>query len=137
MESRAKLFGHPIHQMLVVLPLGVLAMSLIFDLLARMAGWTRLHEAAFYMIAAGVISGLVAAVFGFISASRTARAPSGSAGCTASATSSWWRSSRPAGSCAAMIRRGRRLWRSFFPRRRRRWRCSPAGSAASSSTVSA
>jgi uncharacterized membrane protein len=66
MESRAKLFGHPIHQMLVVLPLGVLAMSLIFDLLARIAGWTRLHEAAFYMIAAGIISGLVAAVFGFI-----------------------------------------------------------------------
>jgi uncharacterized membrane protein len=66
MESRAKLFGHSIHQMLVAFPLGVLAMSLIFDLLARLAGWTRLHEAAFYMIAAGVISGLVAAVFGFI-----------------------------------------------------------------------
>jgi uncharacterized membrane protein len=66
MESRAKLFGHPIHQMLIVFPLGVLAMSLVFDLLARLAGWTRLHEAAFYMIAAGVISGLVAAVFGFI-----------------------------------------------------------------------
>jgi uncharacterized membrane protein len=66
MESKAKLFGHPIHQMLIVLPLGVLAMSLIFDLLARIAGLTQLHEAAFYMIAAGVISGLVAAVFGFI-----------------------------------------------------------------------
>jgi uncharacterized membrane protein len=66
MESRAKLFGHSIHQMLIVFPLGVLAMSLVFDLLARIAGWTQLHEAAFYMIAAGVISGLVAAVFGFI-----------------------------------------------------------------------
>ena len=66
MESRAKLFGHPIHQMLIVFPLGLLAMSLVFDLLARIAGWTQLHEAAFYMIAAGVISGLVAAVFGFI-----------------------------------------------------------------------
>jgi uncharacterized membrane protein len=66
MESRAKLFGHSIHQMLVAFPLGVLAMSLIFDLIARVAGWTRLHEAAFYMIAAGVISGLIAAVFGLI-----------------------------------------------------------------------
>jgi uncharacterized membrane protein len=66
MESRAKLFGHSIHQMLVAFPLGVLGMSLVFDLLARIGGWTRLHEAAFYMIAAGVISGLVAAVFGFI-----------------------------------------------------------------------
>ena len=66
MESRAKLFGHPIHQMLIVFPLGVLAMSLVFDLIARVAGVPKLHEAAYYMIAAGVISGLVAAVFGLI-----------------------------------------------------------------------
>jgi uncharacterized membrane protein len=66
MESRAKLFGHSIHQMLIVFPLGLLAMSLVFDLIARIAGWPQLHTAAFYMIAAGVISGLVAAVFGFI-----------------------------------------------------------------------
>jgi len=66
MESRAKLFGHSIHQMLIAFPLGLLAMSLVFDLIARIAGWTQLHVAAFYMIAAGVISGLVAAVFGFI-----------------------------------------------------------------------
>ena len=66
MESRAKLFGHPIHQMLIVLPLGVLAMSLVFDLVAVLAEWPHLHTAAFSMIAAGVISGLVAAVFGFI-----------------------------------------------------------------------
>jgi len=66
MESRAKLLGHPIHQMLIVLPLGVLAMSLVFDLVGVAAGWTGLHEAAWYMIAAGVISGLIAAVFGLI-----------------------------------------------------------------------
>ena len=66
MESRAKLFGHPIHQMLIVFPLGVLAMSLIFDLIGRFAGLPGLHEAAYYMIAAGVVSGLVAAVFGLI-----------------------------------------------------------------------
>ena len=28
MEARAKLFGHPIHQMLIVFPLGLLATSL-------------------------------------------------------------------------------------------------------------
>lgn len=66
MEAKAKLLGHPIHQMLIVLPLGVLAMSLIFDLIGRIAGSPNLHAAAYYMIAAGVISGLVAAVFGFI-----------------------------------------------------------------------
>jgi uncharacterized membrane protein len=66
MEARAKMLGHPIHQMLVVFPLGVLAMSLFFDLIALAAGWPKLHEAAFYMIAGGVLSGLVAAVFGLI-----------------------------------------------------------------------
>lgn len=66
MESKAKLFGHPIHQMLIAFPLGVLAMALFFDLIALAAGWPKLHEAAFYMIAGGIISGLVAAVFGLV-----------------------------------------------------------------------
>ncbi len=66
MESRAKLFGHPIHQMLIAFPLGLLATALVFDLIALIAGWPRLHDAAYYMIAAGVISGLLAAVFGLI-----------------------------------------------------------------------
>jgi hypothetical protein len=30
-ESRAKLFGHPIHTMLIVFPLGLLATALLFD----------------------------------------------------------------------------------------------------------
>ncbi len=66
MESRAKLFGHPIHQMLIVLPLGVLAMSLVFDLIALLSSRDYLHTAAFSMISAGVVTGLLAAVFGFI-----------------------------------------------------------------------
>lgn len=66
MESRAKLFGHPIHQMLIPLPLGVLAISLIFDLIAIAFDRPHLHTAAFSMIAAGIISGLAAAVFGLI-----------------------------------------------------------------------
>lgn len=67
MESRAKLFGHPIHQMLIVFPLGLLATALFFDLIALVLGrHAGLFNAAFYMIAAGVITGLVAAVFGLI-----------------------------------------------------------------------
>jgi uncharacterized membrane protein len=34
MESRVKLLGHSVHQMLIVFPLGLLAMAVIFDLLA-------------------------------------------------------------------------------------------------------
>ncbi|HEU4520889.1 MAG TPA: DUF2231 domain-containing protein [Thermoanaerobaculia bacterium] len=66
MESRAKLLGHPIHQMLIPLPLGVLAMAVIFDILASVTELDALFTASYYMIAAGVISGLVAAVFGVI-----------------------------------------------------------------------
>ena len=65
MSSGAKLFGHPIHQMLIVFPLGLLAMAVIFDVI-RLAAGTMLGIPSYYMIAAGVISGLVAAIFGFI-----------------------------------------------------------------------
>ena len=66
MEARAKLFGHPIHQMLIVFPLGVLGMSFFFDLGAIFTSRPQLHAAAYYMIAAGVVTGLLAAVFGLI-----------------------------------------------------------------------
>jgi uncharacterized membrane protein len=67
MESKAKLFGHPIHQMLIVFPLGLLATALFFDIIAIvMDRHDGLFTASYYMIAAGIISGLVAAVFGLI-----------------------------------------------------------------------
>src|SRR5436190_1813617 len=58
MESRAKLFGHPIHQMLIVFPLGLLATSLFFDVIGLTTDHPGLLQAAWYMIAAGVISWL-------------------------------------------------------------------------------
>jgi uncharacterized membrane protein len=66
MESRAKLFGHPVHQMLIVFPLGLLAMAVIFDLLAIGMHYGYWSEIAFWIIASGVVSGLLAAPFGFI-----------------------------------------------------------------------
>lgn len=66
MESRAKLLGHPIHQMLIVFPLGLLAMAVIFDVIALAFGNGYWSEIAYWMIAAGVITGLVAAPFGTI-----------------------------------------------------------------------
>jgi uncharacterized membrane protein len=66
MESRAKLLGHPIHQMLIVFPLGLLAMAVIFDLLAIVQADGYWSEIAFWMIAAGVVTGLLAAPFGTI-----------------------------------------------------------------------
>lgn len=66
MESKAKVAGHAAHPMLVVFPLGLLATSMIFDLIALAAGYPDLHIAAYWMILAGVIGGLVAAIPGVI-----------------------------------------------------------------------
>src|SRR6059058_2319925 len=66
MEARAKLFGHPIHQMLIVFPLGLLATSFFFDIAWLATKRPGLGIAAFWMIVAGIIGGLVSAVFGLI-----------------------------------------------------------------------
>jgi uncharacterized membrane protein len=66
MESRAKLFGHPIHQMLIVFPLGLLAMALVFDVIHLVTGNGYWSEIAYVMISAGILSGALAAPFGFI-----------------------------------------------------------------------
>jgi uncharacterized membrane protein len=66
MESKAKLFGHPIHQMLIVFPLGLLATSVIFDIIYLGTGNGYWAGISYWMMAAGLIGGLVAAVFGFI-----------------------------------------------------------------------
>jgi uncharacterized membrane protein len=66
MESKVKIFGHPVHPMLIVFPLGLLATSVIFDLIyvsSNNAAWAG-HS--YVMIAAGVISGVIAAVFGIL-----------------------------------------------------------------------
>jgi uncharacterized membrane protein len=66
MESRAKLFGHPIHQMLIVFPLGLLATALVFDAIQLATGNGFWSQLSYWMIAAGVLSGLLAAPFGLI-----------------------------------------------------------------------
>jgi uncharacterized membrane protein len=66
MEARARLFGHPIHQVLIVFPLGVLSTAVIFDVIHLITNAPHWAEVSYWMIAAGVIGGLAAAPFGFI-----------------------------------------------------------------------
>lgn len=66
MEAKAKLLGHPIHQMLIVFPLGLLATSLFFDLAFLATKKSEIAVVSYWMIFAGVIGGLLAAVFGLI-----------------------------------------------------------------------
>jgi uncharacterized membrane protein len=66
MESKAKLLGHPIHPMLIVFPLGLLATAVAFDIVGLASSDVSWYRISFWMIAAGIIGGLLAAVFGLI-----------------------------------------------------------------------
>jgi uncharacterized membrane protein len=66
MESRVKVAGHPVHQMLIVFPLGLLATAVVFDVIFLVTDNSNWTTAAFYMIGAGVITGLAAAVPGAV-----------------------------------------------------------------------
>src|SRR4051812_41740003 len=66
MEAKAKLLGHPIHQMLIVLPLGLLTTAVVFDIVHLVGGGLRWTEVAYWLIGAGVVGGLLTAPFGLI-----------------------------------------------------------------------
>lgn len=58
MESHVKAFGHPIHPMLIVFPLGLLATAVIFDIVYLITGNSVFPVLSFWDIAVGVIGEL-------------------------------------------------------------------------------
>jgi uncharacterized membrane protein len=66
MNSRIKFLGHPLHPMLVVFPVGLLSTAVILDLIFTGNGNRSLTTASYWMITAGLIGGLLAAVVGFL-----------------------------------------------------------------------
>ena len=67
MESRIKILGHPLHQMVIVFPLGLLVTSVVFDVLYFLGGRNpRWADISYWMIVAGLIGGLIAAVPGWV-----------------------------------------------------------------------
>jgi uncharacterized membrane protein len=66
MESKAKALGHPIHQMLVPFPFGLLATSVIFDIIYLVTDNPTMATVSYWMMIAGIIGGLIAAPFGLI-----------------------------------------------------------------------
>ena len=66
MESKVKLLGHPVHPVLIPFPLGLLITSFVFDIIYVVTNNPVFWVVAFWMIAAGVIGGLLAAVPGLI-----------------------------------------------------------------------
>lgn len=66
MESRAKILGHPAHQMLVVFPLGMLTWSVICDGVAVATGDRAWARGARRALGGGLLAALVAAPFGLV-----------------------------------------------------------------------
>lgn len=66
MESRYKFLGHPVHPMLIALPLGLLSTAVVFDVLYVVTGNQDLATFSFWAIGAGIVGGLLAALFGVI-----------------------------------------------------------------------
>jgi len=66
MESKAKALGHPIHQMLIPFPFGLLATAVIFDIVYLIWGNLTMVTVSYWMIFAGIIGAIIAAPFGLI-----------------------------------------------------------------------
>ena len=66
MNEPVKILRHAVHLMLIVFPLGLLGTGVIFDLIAKFTGNEGFYGVSYWMIAAGIVGGLLAAIFGFM-----------------------------------------------------------------------
>jgi uncharacterized membrane protein len=66
MESKARLLGHSIHQMLIVFPLGLLATAVVFDVIYLVGDALLWADFAYWLIISGLVGGVLAAPFGLI-----------------------------------------------------------------------
>lgn len=66
MESRVKVLGHPLHPLMIVLPLGLLSMAVVFDIVQLVTRNSMFSIVAYWNIVAGLITGLLAAIAGLL-----------------------------------------------------------------------
>jgi uncharacterized membrane protein len=67
MRTPASIAGHPIHPMLVTLPIGLFVFSFVCDLIYVFgSGNPTFAIVALYTMAGGIVGALAAAIFGFI-----------------------------------------------------------------------
>lgn len=77
MESKAKVLGHPVHPMLVTVPIGMFVASSLFDALSARSRKPHWGQVSYWMLATGLIGGAAAAAFGaadFLAIPRGTRA---------------------------------------------------------------
>lgn len=66
MRSSATIAGHPIHPILIPLPIGLWVFSLIADLIYFWRGNPGWEIAAYYTLLIGIVGAVLAAIFGLI-----------------------------------------------------------------------
>jgi uncharacterized membrane protein len=66
MRSKVEVAGHALHPMLIAFPLGLLGTSVVWDICALVTHHAQWGTIAYWSIVAGIVSGLCAAVPGFI-----------------------------------------------------------------------
>src|SRR5438128_12533684 len=67
MSSTASFKGHPLHPILIPLPIGVWIFSIVSDLIFKLGfGGAVWYEVAFYTLCGGIVGALIDALPGFI-----------------------------------------------------------------------
>src|SRR5258706_13954699 len=66
MDTRVRIAHHPIHPVLIPIPIGLFVVTLIADIAYRIGGPPVWDTVAFYALATGIVGALVAAVPGFL-----------------------------------------------------------------------
>lgn len=65
-RSTVRIAGHPVHPMLVPLPIGFLVGAFLTDIAYWRSGWASFAYFSSWLIAAGLVAALLAALAGFI-----------------------------------------------------------------------
>jgi uncharacterized membrane protein len=66
MQSKVTIYGPPVHPMIIVLPLGLLPASVFADLCHHIIDDPTWGSVSFWLMVAGVLSGLAAGAIGFM-----------------------------------------------------------------------
>jgi uncharacterized membrane protein len=66
MSTRVSIAGHPIHAMLVTLPIGLWVFSLVADIVFLSNGDARWETTAYFTLGGGIVGALLAAVPGLL-----------------------------------------------------------------------
>lgn len=66
MENRAKIFGHPIHPILIAFPIAFLSGAVVADIVRHLSRDPAWGMFAFWLLAGGIATGIIAGIFGLI-----------------------------------------------------------------------